>query len=195
METLEGDELASLAKAGDIPAFEMLYRRYNDRIYNFAKQITGSAEDAADVAQETFIRAWSALPRLKRENAFAAWLYRIALNLSKDVISKRGMHSQASLDSFVTDAEGESAPIRIVSELGRPEDALVTHEVQASVRKAIQSLSPDQQAVVVMHHMEGMAVETIAKVLGIPKGTVMSRLSRAREVLKRKLIPYIEEEP
>ena len=89
METVD-TELVQRAKAGDVPAFETLYRRYNDRIYNFAKQVTDSAEDAGDVVQETFVRAWQSLPRLREDGTFGVWLHRIALNTSKDVLKKLG---------------------------------------------------------------------------------------------------------
>jgi len=186
-------ELVQRAKVGDVPAFEALYRQYNDRIYNFAKQVTGSAEDACDVAQETFIRAWDSLPRLRSDGTFGVWLHRIALNLSSDVLKKRGRQHAADLDGL-QDGLGEPCHARLEGNAPNPERAVISTEVQDAVCRAVDSLSADHRLVVTMHHMEGMDVESIAGVLGVPRGTVMSRLSRAREILRRKLVPYVEKD-
>jgi RNA polymerase sigma-70 factor (ECF subfamily) len=183
-------ELVRSAKAGDVPAFEALYRRYNDRIYGFAKQVTGSAEDACDVAQEAFIRAWDALPKLRDDRIFGVWLHRIALNLSRDFLKRRAAHPAASLDACDTDigpmSQGSYAP--------GPERALISAEKADAVRRVIESLAEEHRLVVTLHHMQGMDVESVAGVLGVPKGTVMSRLSRARGILRRKLAPHVEED-
>lgn len=185
-------ELVQRARAGDVPAFESLYRLYNDRLYNFAKQITGSTEDASDVVQETFIRAWNALPHLRSDGSFGVWLHRIALNRCRDLLKKRGRQPIVSLDSPSTDTEGEPRQTQLASDDPGPERALISTEVQDAVRQAVESLSHEHRLVVTMYHVEGTDVESIARVLGIPKGTVMSRLSRARETLRRKLSPHVE---
>ena len=192
METTAESELVRSARAGDVAAFEALYRAYNDRIYNFAKHVTGSAEDAGDVTQETFVRAWSSLPKLREDGTFSVWLHRIALNRCRDVLKKHRREGTVSLDCPVTDAEGEEMPMQLESDLPGPEEAAFASEKQSAVRRAVESLSEGHRLVVTMHHMEGLDVESVAKILNVPRGTVMSRLSRAREALRRKLSGYIE---
>jgi len=193
MEMIADAELVQRAKSGDVTAFETLYRRYNDRLFNFVKQITNSADDAGDVTQEAFARAWNSLPKLRQDATFNVWLHQIALNLSRDLIRKRGNHPALSLDNYAVDEDGDSMSLQIESDDPTPEVALVSSETKSAVRRAIKSLSPDHRTVVAMHHISGMDVDTIAKTLNVPRGTVMSRLSRAREILKRKLVPYVEE--
>jgi RNA polymerase sigma-70 factor (ECF subfamily) len=183
-------DLVRKAKAGDKAAFEMLYRLYSDRIYNFSKQITGTYEDAADITQDTFIRAWKSLPRLRAEETFGTWLHRIALNRSKDAIAER---KKAPLRLDEPSGGDPDAP-RLDPEdpSPGPDARLAQNDKENAVRLAIDSLSPDHRLVVTMHHMDGMEVGEIAGILGISKGTVMSRLSRAREALRRKLAAHIE---
>ena len=190
MESIPESSLVNQAKAGDVTAFETLYRLYNNRIYNFAKQITCSAEDAGDIVQDTFVRAWSSLPNLHSTETFGIWLHRIALNLCRDLLKKRGRQYAISIDDQ-PDGEGNIPP-QIEIGLPGPEHALISAEVQNAVRNAIDSLSDDHRLVVSMHHIEGMDIDSIVRVLGIPKGTAMSRLSRARDILKRKLAPFVE---
>jgi RNA polymerase sigma-70 factor (ECF subfamily) len=185
-------ELVQRARAGDVNAFETLYRAYNDRIYNFAKRVTGSAEDAGDVTQETFVRAWNALTRLRVDDTFGVWLHRIALNRCRDFIKKRARDSALSIDATQPDADGEPMRVEIEGHGLTPEQELISGEVRNAVVRAVDSLNAEHRMVVTMHHMEGMDVEEISAVLGVPKGTVMSRLSRAREALRRKLSPYVE---
>lgn len=184
--------LVQRARAGDVDAFETLYRAYNDRIYNFAKRVTGSAEDAGDVTQETFVRAWNALTRLRVDDTFGVWLHRIALNRCRDIMKKQARDATLSTDATRLDADGESMAMEIEGRGLTPEQELIAGEVRHAVLRAVDSLNTEHRLVVTMHHMEGMDVEEISAVLGVPKGTVMSRLSRAREALRRKLSPYVE---
>lgn len=194
MTTAAESKLVQQARTGNVQAFESLYRLYNDRIYNLAKQVTCSTEDAGDVVQETFIRAWNSLPDLRSDGTFGIWLHRIALNRCRDILKKRARQSTASLDNRQADSDGDSIETQFESDLPNPEQVLVSMEVRNAVRRAVDTLSAEQRAVVTMHHMEGMDVESIASILSVPKGTVMSRLSRARKVLRRKLAPYVEGE-
>lgn len=192
METNAESELVRSARAGDVLAFEALYRAYGERIYNFAKRVTGSAEDARDVTQETFVRAWNSLPKLREDGTFSVWLHRIALNRCRDMLKKHRREGTVSLDCPQTDDEGGEMQTQVQSDCPGPEETLFEGEMQGAVRRAVDSLSEEHRLVVTMHHMQGLDVESIAKTLNVPRGTVMSRLSRAREVLRRKLSAYIE---
>lgn len=189
MTTTSEFELVKSAKAGDVTAFEALYRAYNDRIYNFARRATGSADDAADVTQDTFVRAWNALTKLRDEDTFGVWLHRIALNRSRDAIKRRARCAEVSTDCPPSEHD---EPIQIESGEPGPEETFISTEVRNAVRQAVDSLNDEHRLVVTLHHIEGLDVESVASILGVPRGTVMSRLSRARETLRRKLSPYVQ---
>ena len=182
-------KLISAAKSGDVSAFEELYRSYNDRIYNFVRGIVASEQDAADVAQDTFVRAWKALPKLRSECAFKGWLYRIALNQAKEALAQRGRRGELGIEG--SDEPGFDER-QIATTTDGPESATLRNDLASAVGMALSELSPDHRAVVAMHHIEDMDVSEVAKALSVPQGTVLSRLARARAKLKRRLAPYVE---
>jgi len=188
----DGDNLADLvaqARAGELEAFEQLYRSHQGGIYAFIKHQVGEAELAADLTQQTFVRAWQSLPRLRKLGAFRAWLHRIAANLVRDEMKS----GRARLEVLATSL-GESDPIAHSPGLvgDWPEEAVLSEELRGAVRLALASLVPEQRAVVVMHHLEGMPVAEIAEALRVRPGTVMSRLARARAAMRECLGPYVE---
>jgi RNA polymerase sigma-70 factor (ECF subfamily) len=179
------------AQEGDVRAFEQLFQQYHRGIYNTVFQMTHNDADAADLTQEVFVRAYRALPRLQTPEAFTSWLYRIAVNLSRNWLRDRGRVRVESLE--LPGEEGEEGSTREIADpSGDPAALAQTKDMQERVQKAIAGLSPDHRQVVTLHHMEGMPVEEIAQVIGCSIGTVKSRLSRARENLKRKLAGYVE---
>jgi len=182
-------ELVARAKTGDVSAFEALYRRYNDRLYNFVRQLELSPEDAADIVQDSFIRAWKALPSLREDAMFGSWLHRIALNRGRDAMRSRSRRPVAEM----ADPSPSGVSFEIPDESPGPEQELIADDVGAAVRRAIGTLSEDHRLVITMHHLEEMDVQAISDALRVSRGTVMSRLSRAREALRRKLAPYVEE--
>jgi RNA polymerase sigma-70 factor (ECF subfamily) len=179
------------AQEGDVRAFEQLFQQYHRGIYNTIYQMTHNDADAADLTQEVFVRAYRALPRLQTPEAFTSWLYRIAVNLSRNWLRDRGRVRVESLE--LPGEEGEEGNTREIADpSGDPAALIQTRDMQERVQKAIAGLSPDHRQVVTLHHLEGMPVEEIARVMGCSIGTVKSRLSRARENLKRKLAGYVE---
>lgn len=172
-------DLVRRAKAGDQAAFESLFRRHQPAMYRLALHFTGSAETAADVTQEAFIKAWSKLPRLRDEAAFAGWVRSILLNGARDA----GRSSQP-VRSLEEDPRGAEA---VVDNGLLPGEGMAQAQVRETVRRAVMSLPDHQRTVVVMHHLEDMPVDEIAATLGLPKGTVVSRLARGRDMLKKKL--------
>jgi RNA polymerase sigma-70 factor (ECF subfamily) len=174
-------ELVERARSGDVRAFEELYRRHGARVYSLARRLTGSQDDAADVTQHTFVKAWGRLKSLRSPEAFAGWLHRIALNAVRDR-AKRPQEvpiadaAEASLGEATEDAADEAS----------------RGELRRKVEAAVQSLPEKHREVVVMHHVEGLDVMEVAEALGVPKGTVLSRLARARDTLRRKLSSYVE---
>lgn len=178
------------AMNGSVGAFEQLYRSYNDRIYNFVQRIVVADLDASDVVQETFIRAWHSLPSLRSEDAFKGWLYRIALNRAKDTLSRRSRLGEVNIDPLYDDNEHKEW--QIAGPGDDPAQIAQKSGLAEAVNTALGELSPEHRAVVAMHHLEDIEVVDVAKMLGIPHGTVLSRLARARAVLKRKLAPFME---
>ena len=179
------------AQEGDVRAFEQLFQQYHRGIYNTIYQMTRNDADAADLTQEVFVRAYRALPRLQTPEAFTSWLYRIAVNLSRNWLRDRGRVRVESLEQ--PGEEGEEGNTREIADPNSDPAVLAqTRDMQERVQKAIAGLSPDHRRVVTLHHLEGMPVEEIARIVGCSIGTVKSRLSRAREHLRRKLSGYVE---
>ena len=179
------------AQEGDVRAFEQLFQQYHRGIFNAIYQMTHNDADAADLTQEVFVRAYRALPRLQTPEAFTSWLYRIAVNLSRNWLRDRGRVRVESLE--VSSDEGEEGSTREIADpSGDPAALIQTRAMQERVQEAVAGLSPDHRTVVTLHHLEGMPVEEIARVMDCSVGTVKSRLSRARDHLKRKLAGYVE---
>ncbi len=185
--------LIKKAQTGDVEAFGEIFKQINKRIYNFLLQLSSDRELAADLTQETFIRAFKGLKSLKSSDAFVPWLHRIALNLYRDEMKKPRLHTESITQNLSEseDDEDENVVKQIPDWTNNPERIANDKELKNVVRKAISTLPEIHRTAVIMHHIEGMEVEEIAKTLKIRKGTVMSRLARARETLKRKLAFYV----
>lgn len=188
----EVQEIVSRARSGDMAAFEELYRSHQAGIFTFIRSQVRHREIAADLTQETFVRAWESLPRLRKPGAFRGWLHRIAANLVRDEVKSGRSRLEVTESTLLGDAETprQDAP---APESDGPEQRLVNGELSRHVWSALEELSEEHRAAVVMHHMEGMSVEEIAQVMGVRPGTIMSRLSRAREALRHRLSRYVEE--
>jgi len=182
------------AKEGDKEAFEEIFNLYHRRIYNAVYGMLGNADDAQDVAQDVFVRLHYALPTLRADEAFSTYLYRIALNLCRDRARRKKRVRFQSIDTPRShDADNESEPMDFPDQAKLPEEELSGDELQRRVREAVQTLTDDHRAVIVMHHFQGMEVNDIARILGVPSGTVKSRLARGRDQLNRKLRGYLKD--
>ena len=194
--------LVAKAKKGDWSAFEQLFWRYHEKVYTFAWHFLQSRELAEDVTQDTFIKAWKSLHSLKSNDAFQAWLHQIARRLCLDTLRKRAWETSVSefnvpADQQISeDGEGEVEPflagVESTDSLD-PEEVVIENERKRAVHEAIAQLSPPLREVVVLHYLEGLSVDEVAKVLSVPIGTVLSRLARAREALRRTLAHYLDE--
>lgn len=180
--------LIERAQRGDQQAFALLYRRHQRPIHSLIRHLTGDDEIAADLTQDTFVKAWDAMPRLRATNAFGGWLRIIATNLVRD----RGRRRRP--ESTITDSTFEGGPELDVADEGPLlEEQLGLQQLQHHIRDAVTRLPEPQRVVVIMHHLEDIPVAEIAVALGIPLGTVLSRLARGRMALKRRLTPYVEQ--
>jgi RNA polymerase sigma-70 factor (ECF subfamily) len=179
------------AKEGDLKAFEEIYQLYHRRIYNAVYGMLGDPDDAQDVTQDVFMRLHDALPTLRADEAFSTYLYRIALNLCRDRARRKKRVRFQSMDTPRADDDGDVEPMEFPDQGKLPEELLTGDELQRRVREAVLTLSTDHKAVIVMHHFQSMEVNDIARILGVPTGTVKSRLARGRDQLHRKLRSYL----
>jgi len=180
------DSIIEKARDGDICAFEEIFKETNKGIYNYLLNLSSNRDLADDLTQETYVRAFKSIKSLKSKDALISWLHRIALNLYRDEIKKPELNIQSIDDNN----ENNDITEDITDWTRNPENIATDKELQNIVKNAIQSLPEIHRAVVTMHHIEGMEIDDIAKVLKISNGTIMSRLARARESLRRKLAFY-----
>jgi RNA polymerase sigma-70 factor, ECF subfamily len=178
--------LIARARAGDTDAFRKLYDSYAPRIYRFMRRMVGDQEDSADLVQELFVRAFRHLGSMRDARAFEAWLMRSAANLSKDHLRRR------RLPTVPLEGDDDAPMPEIVSQERGPEDRAISSELSGVVEQALLKLAPERRAVVILHHVDEMSVEEISRLLGIPLGTVKSRLHRGRAELRNLLAGYVE---
>lgn len=175
--------LVSECRRGNQEAFAALVERYHGRIYSLAYRLLGNPEDASELTQETFCRAYVKLGEFRGDASFSTWLYRIANNLCLDQLRRRQRRPAVSLD-----AESGDGSLREVS-AGAPGPAEVCtrRAMLARLEEVIATLPPDQRATLILRDVQGLSYEEIAQVLQCSLGTVKSRLSRARRSLRDKL--------
>jgi RNA polymerase sigma-70 factor, ECF subfamily len=185
--------LVERAKRGEVSAFEMLVVKYQRRIERLIGRMVRDTDLVQDIAQETFIRAYRALPQFRGESAFYTWLYRIAVNTAKKALVEKKRDPLVFEGAMVSTEEGEE-PSRVENELTdgeTPETVLAGRQVAATVNAAIDALSEDLRQAIVLREIEGLSYEEIADVMNCPIGTVRSRIFRAREAIALKLRPLL----
>ena len=178
-------ELVQRARRGDRDAFRELVERHQRRVAALALGIVRNREDALDIVQETFTKAYQNLDRFKGDAGFYTWVYRIAYNLCVDHQRREAKQAQSPLDADESMAEtrGFADAPRADEPFARARDA----EIARRVRQAIAELTPDHRAVILLREVEGLSYAEISQVLDCPKGTVMSRLHYARRALQARL--------
>jgi RNA polymerase sigma-70 factor (ECF subfamily) len=186
----DDQELVEACRAGRSEAFGVLVRRYQDRIYPTLLRLTGSPDDACDLLQDAFLRAYEKLDRFQGESSFYTWVYRIAVNLA---LSDRRRRKVAGRSPKSLDAEPMERPEDTAST--DPSLPLERAERDERIVEALGRLHPDQRAVVVLKDLDGQRYDEIAALLKIPIGTVRSRLHRARGELRILLQDLFEEAP
>jgi len=178
-------ELIARAKKGDMDAFESLVRKYQKPVYSLCHSITGAHQIADDLSQETFIKAFLALPHFINGLDFYSWIRRIALNNCFNHL-KRWKRERPLAEEINTAGHNF-----LSSPNESPPEALQRDEMQKKFREALRALPEDQRAIFVLRAFENMSYQEIARSLSIPPGTVMSRLSRARKKLKDQMAEYL----
>lgn len=177
--------LVAQAAQGEREAFGLLVRRYQDRAFNLAYQVLRNRDDALDVAQEAFAKAFVSLASFKGEATFTTWLHRIVVNLAIDTLRRKQRGEVRRYeDARGAPVSGEAAGS---SGLGDPAAALESKQVRALLTQGIEALPPAQRTVLILREIEGMSYDEIARTVGCSLGTVMSRLFYGRRKLRRLL--------
>jgi RNA polymerase sigma-70 factor (ECF subfamily) len=183
--TGEGErQLVEAARRGDHRAFEALVLKYQDRIYRVVQRMVGGSDAVDDLAQEVFIRAFRSIADFKGESSLYTWLYKIALNLCRNHYRTRGrrpVHEEIGEDGSATVLEAEG---------GSPEDEVFRREFWEQLRRGLDELPEEQREAVVFCDLEGMSYEEMAEVMGVPIGTVRSRIFRGRRALQGRLAAF-----
>jgi RNA polymerase sigma-70 factor (ECF subfamily) len=187
----EETALVARAREGDLAAYDDLVRRYQERIYATIYHMTSNHEDANDLAQEAFIKAFHALKSFKGGSSFYTWVYRIAVNKTINFLKQRKNRSQMSLDDLDFNAEHDPDLVALISDR-TPRRDINLAELQEKLNEAMQKLSEPHRLVVTLHDVQGLSHEEIAKIMGCNIGTIRSRLFYARQQLQAHLSDYLK---
>jgi RNA polymerase sigma-70 factor (ECF subfamily) len=186
--------LVDRVKQGDVKAFEMLVVKYQRRIERLIGRMVRDVDLVPDIAQETFIRAYRALPQFRGDSAFYTWLYRIAVNTAKKALVELKRDPLIFETALRSRDEEEGETSRVENELSdgeTPDAVLATKQIGATVNAAIEALSEDLRQAITLREIEGLSYEEIAQVMNCPIGTVRSRIFRAREAIAERLRPLL----
>ena len=182
--------LVRKAQAGDKAAFDLLVRKYQSKIISLVSRYLGNNGDVQDVAQDAFIKAYTALPGFRGEAAFYTWLYRIAVNSAKNYLMARGRRP-AAIDIDAQEAEFfENSDA--LKESASPERLALTEEIKKVIFDTIEELPEELKVAIQLREIDGMSYEEISAAMGCPIGTVRSRIFRARDAIDTNLKPLLE---
>jgi RNA polymerase sigma-70 factor (ECF subfamily) len=183
--------LVMRAKGGDLRAYDELVRRYQERVYATIYNMTSNHEDANDLAQETFVKAFHALKSFKGDSSFFTWLYRIAVNKTINFLKQRKNRQPLSLNDLELNAEHDPDLVALVSDK-TPRRDLHLRELQEKLNTAMMKLSEVHRMVVTLHDVQGLSHDEIGRIMDCNTGTVRSRLFYARQQLQAYLTDYLK---
>ncbi len=175
---------------GDVAAFDALILKYRERVYGVLYNLTSNREDAADLTQDAFIKAFQSINRFQGQASFFTWLYRIAVNSALTHLRKARLRTFFSFDRVQEDEYVASVINQLADKNGADRDA-VLGELQEKLNEAMQKLSIKHRTVVTLYEIDGLSHEQIAEVVGCSVGTVRSRLHYAKQLLQAELQPYL----
>lgn len=188
---IEDEVLVKRAQNGDHDAFEDLVRRYQERIYVTVYNMTSNHEDANDLTQETFVKAFRVLRTFKGDSGFYTWIYRIAVNKTINLLKQRKNRQHMSLNDLDANLENDPELVALISDKTPRREAGLS-ELQEKLNAALQQLSENHRLVVTLHDIQGLPHEEIAKIMDCNVGTVRSRLFYARQQLQASLADYLK---
>ncbi len=188
-------ELVARVQRGDQRAFEMLVVKYQRRIERLIARMIRDVDLVEDIAQETFIRAYRALPGFRGDSAFYTWLYRIAVNTAKKAmigLRRDPLLTEAAMGGGGDDDDDNPAVDRDLTDGETPESTLASRQIAETVNAAVAALSEDLRQAITLREIEGLSYEEIAEMMDCPIGTVRSRIYRAREAIATRLRPLLD---
>ena len=184
-------ELVERAQQGDTKAFEMLVVKYNRRLGRLLSRFIKDEHEVNDVVQESFIKAYRALPNFRGDSAFYTWLYRISINTAKNFLANN--NKRPIMASEITNGDGEVMDVvEQVADNLTPEAELMNKQILQTVESAVAKLPEDLRRAITLREMDGLSYEEIAEVMQCPIGTVRSRIFRAREAIDEQLRPLLD---
>ena len=182
-------ELVERVQQGDKRAFDLLVSKYQNKIFVIISRFISDQAEVYDVAQDTFIKAYRALPNFRGDSQFYTWIYRIAINTAKNYLTAKGRRPPASdIDSQEAESFGIGAALK---ENASPEKLLMRDELKKVIFSTIEQLPDDLKTAITLREMEGLSYEEIAESMGCPVGTVRSRIFRAREAIDESIKPLM----
>ncbi len=177
-------ELVRQAQTGDTAAFDQLVGRYRSRIFGMIYNMVHNEQDAWDLAQDSFVKAWKSIARFRGQSSFYTWIYRIVMNVTIDSLRKKQVRGATEFDDAIQLKEIDPASRTVPHADALPHENMENQEIRSRIDTAIAELSPEHRAVILMKEIEGMQYHEIAESLGCSIGTVMSRLFYARKKLQ-----------
>ena len=190
--TVNEKALVARAARKDKEAYRMLVERYQSRAFAIAFEVVRSREDAEDIVQESFVKAYLALKKFKGDSSFYTWLYRIVYNLAIDY--KRKIQRRGGIASEYDESVMSGVKDGPHSQLESPDRSLERGEVAEQISAALSELTEQHRTIVLLREVDGLSYDEIAKIVGVKKGTVMSRLHYARKKLQESLKNYVVED-
>lgn len=187
---LSDEDIMERCATGSEIAFRALVKRYRSRIMNLVSRFINDRDRAEEISQEVFLRVFRNRERYRKSGKFSTWIFTIAVNLTKNEIRSRVRHKGTfSLDALEEETGGQGLPFPDTNPL--PDEDLGRGEIREKVAEALGKLPPRYREAVVLRDVEGMSYEEVGQILGIPGGTVRSRINRARLMLKERLKPFL----
>jgi len=182
---IEDNELIKSAVRGSTTAFEQIVKKYQTQVFNLCLRMLGNEDDAADATQDSFVKVWKSLNTFQFESQFSTWLYKLASHTCLDYLRKRKRRKEVSMTVEDDDEEHEwDMPDKSPG----PDEAYEAKEDKIALSKALDMLEPSQKQIIILRVVNDLSYQQIAEVMGIAEGTVKSRLSRARDNLRTKLL-------
>ena len=178
-------------QAGDVAAFDRLILKYRERVLGIVYHMTSNRDDAADLTQDAFIKAFQSIHRFEGQSAFFTWLYRIAVNSALSHLRKHRLRSFFSLERIDADEPVSREIIAALTDKTAADRDTYVHELQEKLNEAMQKLSTKHRTVVTLFEIDGLSHQEIAEVMGTSVGTVRSRLHYAKQLLQAELQPYM----
>jgi RNA polymerase sigma-70 factor (ECF subfamily) len=184
-------QLVERAQRGDKQAFELLFAKYQRKLSRLLSRFIRDPAEVEDVAQESFIKAYRALPSFRGDSAFYTWLYRIGINTAKNYLVAMGRRAPTTTEFDSEEAESFEDGDQL-RDINTPESMLMSKEIAATVNETMEELPEELRAAITLREIEGLSYEEIAGIMNCPIGTVRSRIFRAREAIAARLRPLIE---